>query len=116
MISPRFGVVHWEILEQLLNIERFTSFLQHLKVVLQLGGHDLFALFFPIKMSTKCQRLQVRFVAIMDNLAVHKREVLEEVLDPSSFLYIAPYSPQLNAIEEMFSFLKGNVRKKCGPF
>jgi transposase len=52
-------------------------------------------------------------VVVMDNLSAHKggrvREIVEE--RGCELLYLPPYSPDLNPIEEAFSKLKGLLRK-----
>jgi transposase len=47
-------------------------------------------------------------VVIMDNLRVHHIEQVAVVLKPvgAGVLYLPPYSPELNPIEEMWSFTK----------
>ena len=51
-------------------------------------------------------------VVVMDNLSAHKggrvREILEEA--GCELLYLPPYSPDLNPIEEAFAKLKGRLR------
>ena len=52
-------------------------------------------------------------VVVMDNLSAHKgariRELIERV--GCELLYLPPYSPDLNPIEEAFSKIKGLMRK-----
>jgi len=52
-------------------------------------------------------------VVVMDNLSAHKgartRELIESV--GCELLYLPPYSPDLNPIEEAFSKIKGLLRK-----
>ena len=52
-------------------------------------------------------------VVVMDNLSAHKgariRELIERV--GCELLYLPPYSPDLNPIEEAFSKIKGLLRK-----
>ena len=52
-------------------------------------------------------------VVVMDNLSAHKggrvREIVEGV--GCELVYLPPYSPDLNPIEEAFSKLKGLLRK-----
>jgi transposase len=52
-------------------------------------------------------------VVVMDNLAAHKvpgiREAIADV--GASILYLPPYSPDLNPIEQMFAKLKALLRK-----
>jgi len=52
-------------------------------------------------------------VMVMDNLSAHKggrvREIIEE--RGCELIYLSPYSPDLNPIEEAFAKLKGLLRK-----
>ena len=53
-------------------------------------------------------------VLIMDNLPAHCANIVEEFLNKHNILYIylPPYSPELNPIEEAFSKIKHFVRKQ----
>ena len=50
---------------------------------------------------------------IMDNLPVHKVAGVQEVIEAAgaTLLYLPPYSPDLNPIEQAFSKLKAHLRK-----
>ena len=52
-------------------------------------------------------------VIILDNLAAHKSEKAESILRAKGawFLFLPPYSPDLNPIEMAFSKLKAHLRK-----
>ena len=52
-------------------------------------------------------------VVVMDNLAAHKVAGVAEAIAAAgaSILYLPPYSPDLNPIEQMFSKLKALLRK-----
>jgi transposase len=52
-------------------------------------------------------------VVILDNLAAHKSETAENFLRARGawFLFLPPYSPDLNPIEMAFSKLKAHLRK-----
>lgn len=53
-------------------------------------------------------------IVVMDNLSAHKTEkVREELVEEAGceLLYLPPYSPDLNPIEEAFSKIKGILRK-----
>ncbi len=58
-------------------------------------------------------RLQPGDVVVMDNLAVHKQAGVGEAIRAAgaSVLYLPPYSPDLNPIEQVFAKLKGLLRK-----
>jgi transposase len=51
-------------------------------------------------------------VVIMDNLSAHKGERIRELIEERDckLLYLPPYSPDLNPIEEAFSKAKGLLR------
>jgi transposase len=52
-------------------------------------------------------------VVVMDNLSAHKGERVRELIEGRGceLMYLPPYSPDLNPIEEAFSKLKGLIRK-----
>ncbi len=57
--------------------------------------------------------LRVGQVVVMDNLSAHKGERVRELIEGKGckLLYLPPYSPDLNPIEEAFSKIKGLLRK-----
>ena len=59
--------------------------------------------------------LQPGDVVILDNLAVHKSPRAAEILNARGawFLFLPPYSPDLNPIEMAFSKLKAHLRAAC---
>jgi transposase len=52
-------------------------------------------------------------VVVMDNLTAHKGERVRELIEERGceLLYLPPYSPDFNPIEEAFSKIKGLLRK-----
>ncbi len=52
-------------------------------------------------------------VVVMDNLSAHKGERVKELIERRGceLMYLPPYSPDLNPIEEAFSKIKGLIRK-----
>jgi transposase len=52
-------------------------------------------------------------IVVMDNLSAHKSERVRELIEAAGceVLYLPPYSPDLNPIEEAFSKVKGLLRK-----
>jgi transposase len=52
-------------------------------------------------------------VVVMDNLSAHKGERVRELIEQRGceLLYLPPYSPDFNPIEEAFSKIKGLIRK-----
>lgn len=57
--------------------------------------------------------LQRGQIVVMDNLSAHKSERVRELIESRDceLLYLPPYSPDLNPIEEAFSKVKGILRK-----
>lgn len=51
-------------------------------------------------------------VVIMDNLSSHKREGVREAIEAAgaTLVYLPPYSPDLNPIEQAFAKLKSQLR------
>jgi transposase len=52
-------------------------------------------------------------VVVMDNLSAHKGERVRKLIESTGceLLYLPPYSPDFNPIEEAFSKVKGLMRK-----
>jgi len=52
-------------------------------------------------------------VVLTDNLTAHKGEQIRELIEGKGcvLMYLPPYSPDFNSIEEAFSKLKGLTRK-----
>ena len=52
-------------------------------------------------------------VVVMDNLAAHKVAASREAIEAAgaALLYLPPYSPDLNPIEQLFAKLKALLRK-----
>ncbi len=52
-------------------------------------------------------------VVVMDNLSAHKGERVRELIEGRGcqLIYLPPYSPDLNPIEEAFSKIKGLLRR-----
>ena len=57
--------------------------------------------------------LSKREVVLLDNLSSHKSEKAQQILKEIGawFLFLPPYSPDLNPIEMAFSKLKAHLRK-----
>lgn len=58
-------------------------------------------------------RLEKGDVVLMDNVRFHKADVIREAIEAvgARVLFTPPYSPEMNAIEEVFSFVKTSLRK-----
>src|SRR5215216_124332 len=53
-------------------------------------------------------------IVVMDNLAAHKSERVRKLIEAQEgceLLFLPPYSPDFNPIEEAFSKVKGSLRK-----
>ena len=52
-------------------------------------------------------------IVVMDNLSVHKSKRVERLIEErgATLLFLPPYSPDLNPIEEVFSKVKNTLRK-----
>ena len=57
--------------------------------------------------------LRCRQIVVVDNLGAHKGERVRDLLEERGcwLLYLPPYSPDFNPIEEAFSKIKGALRK-----
>lgn len=53
-------------------------------------------------------------IIIMDNMRSHHAKAVRQILDASGirYLYLPPYSPDLNPIEKMWSKIKAYLRKE----
>ena len=62
------------------------------------------------------QSLRSGQIVVMGNLTAHKGERVRELIEERGceLLYLPPYSPELNPIEEAFSKIKGILRKAEG--
>lgn len=59
------------------------------------------------------QSLKRGRIVVMDNLSVHKSKRVEKLIEEAgaTLLFLPPYSPDFNPIEEAFSKAKGILRK-----
>lgn len=62
-----------------------------------------------------CPTLKRGQVVVMDNLSSHKGERVRELIEGEGceLVYLPPYSPDYNPIEQAFSKLKGYLREAC---
>ncbi len=57
-------------------------------------------------------------VVVMDNATFHKGGRFEQLIQDAGckLLYLPPYSPDFNKIEQCWSWLKSRIRKKLDRF
>jgi len=62
-----------------------------------------------------CPVLEKRHVVVMDNVGFHKSEKVISLIESTGAkcVYLPPYHPELNPIEEMWSKIKSILRKLC---
>jgi transposase len=62
-----------------------------------------------------CPTLERGQVVVMDNLSAHKGERVRELIEGKGceLIYLPPYSPDYNPIEQAFSKLKSYLRAAC---
>jgi transposase len=62
-----------------------------------------------------CPTLEKGQVVVMDNLSAHKGERVRELIEGKGceLVYLPPYSPDFNPIEQAFSKLKSYLRDAC---
>ena len=92
MAISQNGIVKWNVSTENCKKDNFTAFIRSLDVP---NGTYL----------------------LMDNLQVHRSHVVREAMREMSYipLYITPYSPKMNAIENVFGLLKQQYRRQCPP-
>ena len=94
MAFDRFGVISFMIFKESIKSEDYLAFLY------QLVNNDLY------------DQFNKKVVFFMDNASIHKSKLFQESFaEDYNVLYNTPYSPHLNAIEQVFSFIKRQVRK-----
>jgi transposase len=62
-----------------------------------------------------CPTLKRGQVVVMDNLSAHKAERVRDLIEGEGceLIYLPPYSPDFNPIEQAFSKLKSYLRAAC---
>jgi transposase len=66
-----------------------------------------------ISSTSSAPELKAGQVVVMDNLSVHKSKRVQRLIEDAGceILFLPPYSPDFNPIEEAFSKVKGILRK-----
>jgi transposase len=80
---------------------------------LAVSGSTTAAVFEAYVERVLCPRLKSGQVVVMDNLSAHKGERIRALIEGRGceLLYLPPYSPDFNPVEEAFSKIKGLIRK-----
>lgn len=86
------GVLAWHAYDGAVDGERFLSFL----------------------VDKLLPRVRCGDVLVMDNVRFHKLEEVRRLVEAAGarLCYIPPYHPELNAAEELFSLVKGALRRR----
>lgn len=94
-VSPCYGWLYHEFTGENVNANKFESFIMNL--INHINSN------YPNE----------RFVFIMDNAKIHKKDELTEICINNNILllFLPPYSPYLNPIERCFSKVKSYVKK-----
>ena len=90
------GVVAYDLVQGSVNGEKFLEFIQG-KLVPEMLPYD---------------GENPRSILVMDNCAIHHVQPVLETLQQMGILtlFLPPYSPDMNPIEEMFSYIKYYLR------
>ncbi|MGI4852149.1 MAG: IS630 family transposase [Janthinobacterium lividum] len=75
---------------------------------------EVFAAWIEEKLLPRCSRFPApRSVVVMDNASIHHSERITELFEEAGvvLVYLPPYSPDYNPIEEFFAQLKACIRK-----
>ena len=93
MTINKDGVLYYEIYKKAINTDIFYTFLEKL-----------------------LPKIKKKYI-LMDNIPFHKsKRIIKLIKDSGNYpLYIPPYSPDFNPIEEVFSKLKSFIRNKITP-
>jgi transposase len=85
-------------------------------VALAFDGATDAAAFESFVSQTLCPTLRQGDLVVMDRLGAHRGPVVRELIEAAGakLLYLPPYSPDLNPIEEMWSKVKQHLRS-IGP-
>ena len=98
---------HWQTLTLLAALTR--RGLEAAMTILEPTDGDIFLAYGE---QVLCPRLQSGQVVILDNLSAHKVAGVEELIEAAGarLLYLPPYSPDLNPIEQAWSKVKQILR------
>jgi transposase len=90
MAISKNQIIHYKILSSNCNLKAYKSFVEELQLP---SGTTL----------------------LMDNVQFHKSKEMNNVYASKGFkvLFVPPYSPKMNAIENVFSYLKREYRSMC---
>lgn len=90
MAISKHRIVHYKILSSNCNLSAYKSFIEELQL-----PHET--------------------TLLMDNVQFHKSKEMNNVYTAMGFkvLFVPPYSPKMNAIENVFSYIKREYRSIC---
>jgi len=91
----RNGILNFKVLEKAFNAEQFRIFIDDL--LNELRSHGI-----------------VNKIIIADNASIHKNKEVKELIEQAGhqLIFLPPYTPQLNPIEEVFSVWKNKIRSE----
>ncbi|CAD8188431.1 unnamed protein product [Paramecium pentaurelia] len=61
--------------------------------------------------TTLYNQLGLNAVLVLDNSPIHKSKLVQKLLTAKPYLFLPPYSPQLNPIEKIWNIFKQFIRK-----
>jgi transposase len=93
-VSKQLGMIHMKVLDHAFKRPDFNAFMIEVCGVLRDKGED------------------TRICFVLDNCRIHHRDDLEDIRRNfhHEYMFLPPYSPQLNPIEEVFSVVKKYIR------
>ncbi|CEL60039.1 hypothetical protein RSOLAG1IB_12299 [Rhizoctonia solani AG-1 IB] len=88
--------------------------IRHFDAVPGAANGQLFNIFIENLLDTMNPWPQDNSVLVMDNASIHKTRGIRELVEARGcrLLYLPPYSPELNPIEEAFSTIKAHIRRR----
>lgn len=73
-------------------------------------GSDFYS--FILKMIKENCLLGKKYIFVLDNSQIHRNKLHPKMEKLVNFIFLPPYSPMLNPVEILFSYLKRKIRKK----
>jgi len=90
------------------------SMMLHYKVVIGAYNTKLFLEFINELVLKMREKNLENKILIVDNCAIHKNNLIKDVIHHNGhrLIFLPPYTPQLNAIEEVFSLWKSKIKRE----